>query len=645
MKKRNPDFKHVTFAALTVLVFALVCVLCVFSAKSVAYADASVKVELQEKTVHRGQTFYLDVDVTENSGLIAMKISVDYDSTAMTLINVERLDGLSQMTMTTYNTETEAGYAVRPFNMLFDSTATVTETGKIARLYFETNIDAPIGDYSVTLSYDPLNTNSSYQVPVELDLTDGTLHLISGEFAARYVDWDGTELYYRDYNEGEVPAYVGQNPSREEDDCYTYSFAGFKGDVTDETDVLQYRASYIATPKTYSVFYYVDGLTDEPDGQFTVEDFYTATQFDYGESVDVTANPSRQNYTFVGWFLDEGFTQPVAAFNMPSHDTRIYGYMRYNVRTADIPKIRLSYNELSDTEIEVLVNLTYNPGINGMVLTLDYDRETVVFKRFTRGTALASMQFETTNTAGGLNQPNFKFYWNSAANATDTGLILSMVFDVSACETGIYPVTFTYDKHHDATYLNAASEIWYTELDIKGTALAVGERYHWDEPVGEVVIEVTSDDGKPLDVELVVKQIEVDVDETSLEKLKTQNLEIKSSYSINLVRGGEIVTSETDLKIGIGLTQEELESEHLGLYYVDDNGKLVKYDFTIEDDAAQFRMRNIERWVLVGDAPAPVVEKGWTPAMVRTVLFPSLLSVATIAYALILLGKKKRKNQ
>ncbi len=615
------------------------------SVSSVAFAQGEpVQVSLGEKTVHRGQTFSMSVNVTENSGLISMNLFVDYDPTAMTLIGVKRGSGLSSMTMTTTNVETDLGYAVRPFVIFFDAVSPTTETGTVAELVFESNINAPIGDYEVSLSYDAGNTNSDYLQPVALGISGGTVHLIAGEFSAKYVDWDGTVLYEKDYNDGDVPSYVGATPARQEDACYSYAFTGWQGDVSAEVNVLQYRAIYAATPKIYSVVYYVDGYTDAPNESIDQADFYYAEERAYGANVNLDYLPKRANYTFVGWFLDEHFSQPVVGLTMPARDIRLYGYMRYNVRVADIPKIRMTYTEISETEIQVDVQMTYNPGINGMVLTLEYDRESVTFVRFTRGTALSTMQFATTNLAGGLDQENFKFYWESATNSTETGLILSMVYDVTKSDIGIYPVTFTYDETKDATYLNGTGEIWYTRLDIVGTSLPVGERYHWNEPVGEITIDVTSTDGKPLDVELKVEIADVKVADESLTRLQNKNLEIKNMYSINLVRDGEVVTSDSDLRIAIGLTQAEIESQHLSLCYIDSNGRLVEYAFSVEDDAAVFSMRNIEYWVLVGDAPTlePVVDKSWTPEAVRTVLLPSLLSVAVLAYAILLLAKNKK---
>jgi len=613
-----------------------------------ASAESTITVSLPEKTVHRGQTFEMEVTVTHNTGLISMLLAVDYDPNAMRLVRVLRGSGLSTMTMTTTNVGTGNGYGVRPFSVLFDATSVTTDEGEIVRFVFESFIDAPIGDYAITLSYDVTNTNSAYLTPVTLHTEDGLVHLTSGEFAARYVDWDGSEIYYRDYNEGDVPAYVGDTPQRPEDDCYTYEFTGWVGDISEDANVLQYRAEYAATPKVYSVFYYVDGLTGAPDSAFDLDDFYMAKEVAYGADVDLDIAPNRANYTFVGWFADEELTQPIVSLSMPAADMRVYGYMRYNVRTGDIPKIRLTYTELSETEVQVDALVTYNPGFNGMVLTLSFNATDMRFARYTRGLALSDMQFATTNTEGGLPQQGFRFYWEGAENTYETGLILSMVFDVTSSDNGIFPVTFTYDETHDATYVNTSGEIWYTRLEIVGTSVPVGEKYHWNEPVGEVTIDVTSVDGKPLDVELLVKQADVKVADESMTRLTNQNLEIKNMYSINLVRNGEVVTSDTDLRIGIGLTLDELASQNLGLYYVDSNGRLVEYDFTLEDDAAVFNMRNIEYWVLVGDAPKAEVDKSWDAATIRSVLLPSLLSLATMAYALVLLAqnnKLKKHNQ
>ena len=645
--------KNYIVCLLLILAVVLAYALCVALIDTpVTYAENKITFALSEKTVHRGQTFVVDLTVTDNTGLTSAKLSVDYDASVFTLIEVERGEGLPTMTMTTTNVGTSTGYNVHPFNVLFDATRPTTAEGVLARFVFESNINASIGDYVISLNYDASNTNSAYNTPVALNTDNGLVHLQTGEFAARYLDWNDDVLYYRDYNDdGEVPVYQGVTPVRDEDDCYTYKFKEWKGDPTDDVNVLQYRAQYEKTPKVYSVFYYVDGLAEgeTPDGDFDNNDLYYWSEFAYGSDVDLSLNPKKENYTFEGWFADEGLSKGLNSLSMPSQNTRVYGYMRYNVRTEDIPKIRLSYTELSETEIEVNVRMAYNPGINAMVLTLQYNKEDIKFARFTRGLALETMQFDTTNldAEGGLAQDNFKFYWESAENVTDTGNILSLVFDISNSENGVFPVTFTYDETHDATYVenDENKTIWYTRLDIAGTSVPVGEKFHWNEPVGEIFIDVKSVDGKPLDVELVVKRADVKINESSLTRLQNLDLEIKNIYSINLMRNGEVVTSDTDLSVGIGLTKEELASKNLALYHLGENGELIEYNFTVEDASALFDMHNIEYWVIAGDVTKPEIDKEWTGETIRAVLLPSLLAVTTMAYALILLAQNNKNKK
>ena len=629
--------------ATVILVLALLCGLC--KVPSASAQGEPVQVSLDEVTVHRGQTFAMNVTVTSNTGLNAMKLVIEYDHDAMTLIGVERGDGLPSMTMTTYNVETTVGYGARPFVLFFDAITPTTDTGVVATLLFETSIEADIGDYDVTVTYDPDNTRSDYREPVALGIQQGLVHFIAGEYTARYEDYDGTVLYEKDYNDGDVPAYVGEYPSREADECYSYEFLRFQGAVSDDVHVLVYRALYEATPQAYTVFYYVDGIRTTPDQIFDGDDYWENHQFAYGTEVDLTLTPTRQNYTFVGWFADEQFTQPLGTVFMPSTDMRVYGYMRYNVRVADIPKIRLSYAEMGNGEFRVDAYMTYNSGVNGMVLTLDYDHDALEFVSYTRGTALSDMEFTTSNPELGLDQPEFKFWWNNASNSRQEGLMLSMVFDLKTAENGIYAITFLYDETTDATYHNVGGEVWYTKLDILGTAIPVGEKYHWNEPVGEVNIDVTSEDGKPLDVELMVRAANFEIAEESLERLLNQNLVVKSMYNIRLMRGGEVVTCDSDLRVAIGLTQSERQSKIIKLYYLDSEHKLVPYDSSIEDGAVVFHMRNIENWVIVADAPAPVVDQSWTEEMIRSVLLPSLLSAVTMAYALLLLAQMNKKNR
>ena len=87
---------------------------------AIAHADYTPKVTVENKTVHRGQTFTIDVDLTNNEGLIALYLTLDYESSVMKLVNVEQGNALSSLTFTNTNTQTVLGYGILPFNMLWD---------------------------------------------------------------------------------------------------------------------------------------------------------------------------------------------------------------------------------------------------------------------------------------------------------------------------------------------------------------------------------------------------------------------------------------------------------------------------------------------------------------------------------------------
>ena len=210
---------------------------------AIAHADYTPIVTVENKTVHRGQTFTIDVDLTNNEGLISLYLTLNYDSSVMKLLNVEQGNALSSLTFTNTNTQTELGYGVLPFNMLWDGRKSDNSNGNIIRLTFESFSTAEIGTYPITLTYDATNTNSEYGKPIAINIVNGSVTIIKGEFEAIYYDWDGTELYRKDYNADDVPSYVGNLPSRDTDKYYSYEFTGYwKGIVSDDKNVLKYQA-------------------------------------------------------------------------------------------------------------------------------------------------------------------------------------------------------------------------------------------------------------------------------------------------------------------------------------------------------------------------------------------------------------------
>ena len=107
-------------------------------------------------------------------------------------------------------------------------------------------------------------------------------------------DWDGTVLSSVEYTYGDSVT-APENPTRAQDDTYTYQFAGWDKDVTACAGDAVYTAVYTSEYRNYTVTFV------DYDGSVLSRQTYH-----YGDSVLIPPNPSREaddtcTYTFAGW--------------------------------------------------------------------------------------------------------------------------------------------------------------------------------------------------------------------------------------------------------------------------------------------------------------------------------------------------------
>ena len=619
---------------------------------AIAHADYTPIVTVENKTVHRGQAFTIDFDLSNNEGLISLYLTLNYDSSVMKLLNVEQGNALSSLTFTNTNTQTELGYGVLPFNMLWDGRKSDNSNGNIIRLTFESFSTAEIGTYPITLTYDATNTNSEYGKPIAINIVNGSVTIIKGEFEAIYYDWNDKELYRKDYNADDVPLYVGNLPSRETDKCYSYEFIGWKGIVSEDINVIKYQADYKLTPIIYQVFYYVDGVNEESfDGIVTADDYYKALEIPYGTSLE-NEYPLKSRYVFSGWFKDDKCTIPFTENLMPAENISLYGYFVYDIRTTSIPKIQMSMTENDDNTVTVNANMVVNTGFNGMVLTLSYDRSALEFIGFEKKDTFSSLQFDTTdfNTDAGYDVDNFKFYYEHSENTYETGLFLALNFRIKDnSSAGVYGVTFTLGNT-DATYINGINGIRYTEIEIIGVQIPVGKIYQWERSAeDDADITVTSDDGMPADTTLkvsLVPESKHQIESKSVEEIAGDDMELKAVYNLRLLRVLGNVETEVQpdgaLVVEIKLTASQQACKRLALYYVNDNGEMMLYNSERDGDVLRFKTDHLSWWAIVGDKT--VAGGKVSDATITLITMPIMLAVATMAYALIIMGKNKKKK-
>ena len=634
--KQNTLLRSVAVA----LAFLSVWIMVLFS-EGMMYVSAAEQsdstlpiVRVEEKTVHRGQTFEIRIYLDQNPGLLSLMLDLEYDNTAMELVGITRGDALKPHTFTTTNTDTDEGFLISPFRMLWDGRTQDNSTGVLAILTFESKVDAQTGDYPIIVNYDKQNTKVEYEKTCDVMIDNGLVTLIKGEYSVRYVNYDGTLLYEKDYNENAVPNYGGAKPQRPTDERYSYEFKGWRGVVSDVPYVICYEAEYLMTPQIYQVFFYVDS------------EYFHAFECPYNELIDLSNIPSKKNHVFQGWYTDEEMTQQVSTMYMPAHDIVLYGHMKFNIRENPIPEITLAVTETTTEYVYVAVDVTQNPSLSGLVLTLDYDRSALTFEGFERGEAFGALQFDYTNTEQGYTADPFRFYWEHTVNTMDTGRLLVLKFKINhEVQGGIYGVTMTYEPTTDAVFIDENGNLSYTMLNIIGARIPLGEIYYWNEEISNAAdIAVECPAGMPSDtiLKIDIATAELNITRDHIYDVVAPNMEIKAAYSIKLIRNGIEVEPDGFITVKIKLTDAQKMCSDLRIYHIDDNNTMTLYESVVQDGYIIFRTDHLSHWAIVGNVAIIDDLSGSIPSNSHIIIIGfALLAIACMAFCLIMIAKRK----
>ncbi|MBR6018327.1 MAG: hypothetical protein IK073_06870 [Paludibacteraceae bacterium] len=114
-------------------------------------------------------------------------------------------------------------------------------------------------------------------------------------YTIRFVDYDGTEITSSRLEEGQVPSFTGEQPSREEDAQYTYTFSGWDKELSAVTGNTTYIATYSATTRSYTITF-KNG--DEVLQSTSVEYGVIPT---YNGATPIKNADAQYTYTFNGW--------------------------------------------------------------------------------------------------------------------------------------------------------------------------------------------------------------------------------------------------------------------------------------------------------------------------------------------------------
>lgn len=175
---------------ITNIIISILCLCFIFTPVSITVFAASLSdnavITLSGEITE--QEVVVRANLRQNTGINGMTVEISYDTSAMTLKNVERGSALSLLDYMTTNVETEQGYAITPFVINWSGDENDNSTGVLVTMHFTVNETANDGEYEVTLITDKESiTYIDGGVKTKSALIDGVRITIKGSSAETIV--------------------------------------------------------------------------------------------------------------------------------------------------------------------------------------------------------------------------------------------------------------------------------------------------------------------------------------------------------------------------------------------------------------------------------------------------------------------------
>ena len=134
----------------------------------------------------------------------------------------------------------------------------------------------------------------------------------------------------------------------------------------------------------------------------------------------------------------------------------------------------------------------------------------------------------------------------------------------------------------------------------------------------------------------------------SVEEIQEQldsNMELKTVYMVQLLRGEEKVQPAGLIKVKIKLTESQKLCTDLRVYHVDDQNNMTVYDSHVEDGYIVFETDHLSYWAIVGNViDANQLGNSMPTNSTIVIIAFALLAISCMAFCLIMIAQKKRQK-
>lgn len=151
-----------------------------------------------------------------------------------------------------------------------------------------------------------------------------------------------------------------------------------------------------------------------------------------GKAATAPADPVREGYAFAGW--NKEYASVVEDMVITAEYQRITN-TAFTVDTVTATA--------GNKQVEVKISVTENPGILGMVFSVNYDQEALKLTDCQNGVALSALAFQAPSRF--VSGCNFVWYGSETGEVVD-GEMLILTFEIADdAEPGTYPVSISWD--------------------------------------------------------------------------------------------------------------------------------------------------------------------------------------------------------
>jgi len=142
-----------------------------------AYAETKGRIEVANVECKSGEYVDVTITITQNPGIVAMRLFLEYDSNSLELIEVED-KGLLGSNVSLFGNDKRA----IPYTMLWENSISpknFSDTGTLALLKFKVLENAKSGKYAITVKCDEASTFNTALNDVGFEVSSGSVTVLS----------------------------------------------------------------------------------------------------------------------------------------------------------------------------------------------------------------------------------------------------------------------------------------------------------------------------------------------------------------------------------------------------------------------------------------------------------------------------------